>query len=195
MKNLLSSLFAFGLLSASMAANAALITYTFDGSADGQTTFSATQDGVTLTISDLSPTAAIGADSDGICLAGVNGFCPDLTSLNISFSSDVQLVSYKVGFLSVFNESLNLLFEQGGNQSLETNFVNEAVTSFSNQFVALANQAIGVSASNFGGFGSLQFRQITIDTSVVSEPVPVPATIGLLSLAIAGLFGARKFTK
>jgi hypothetical protein len=196
MKKLLLSALAVVLFSASTVANAAVITYTFDGSIDGQTTYSDTQGGVTLTISDLSPTAAIVADSDGICLAGASGFCDDLNSLNISFSSAVQLVSYQVGFLSTGNEALNLLFTQGANQSLETNFVDEAITSFSNQFIALAGQAISVNASNFGGVGSLQFRQLTIDTSVAvdPEPVPVPATIALFFLALAGVFGSKRFS-
>jgi hypothetical protein len=196
MKKTILKLMALGFLVSPIVANAAIVTFEFNGGDSGLTSVVKTVDGLTLTVDNFSPASTSVADSDGLCLTGIGGFCPDLNSLDLTFSSAVRLVSYQVGFLSGDNEVAELLFSQGSNSSLETNFVDEAVASFVNQFVANGGDAVNLSASSLAGPGSLQFRLLTVDTNVTVDPNPVsaPATLALFALALFGLT-SRKFKR
>ncbi|MFN9174905.1 MAG: PEP-CTERM sorting domain-containing protein [Synechocystis sp.] len=144
--------------------------------------------GVTLTANSFSPTTTTTADSDGLCFAGTDGFCPNLTSFNLSFSAPVQLISYQTGFISL--NTATLTFTQGANSSVQTSFVDESTIAFTNQFGVAANQVISVTATNLSPSGSsLQIRQLTIDDAVT--PVPEPLTL-LGATAAMGIGAAFK---
>jgi hypothetical protein len=171
-------------LQAPSAAFAAPITFTFGGADDGLTSVTKTVDGVSVTFNNFSPTPTTTADGDGLCVAGVVGFCPPLSSFDFSFSAPVQLLSYQVGFVSFGANNQVLTFSQGSNTSVETNFVDEATVNFSTQFSVDANviiSAVRTTPPN-ESVGSLQLRQLTVN--VVPGPLP------LLGAAVA--FGASR---
>jgi hypothetical protein len=171
--------------------SAAPLTFNFSGTDNGLTTITKTVSGVTITLNNFSPTATVTADSDGICVAGLDGqvaFCPNLSSFQFSFSAPVQLISYQVGFISNGSGDQGLTFTEGVNTSFETNFVDVATTNFSTQFGVDANAVITASRTTppSAGFGSLQIRQLTVDDSFVPVPGPLPV------LGVAAAFGASR---
>ena len=176
------------ILSISGFANAGLITFNFNAADNNLASVIKTVDGTTLTVTSFSPHSVSTADSDGLCISGDSGFCSSLNDFSLIFSHAVKLISYEVGFLSSGNSGANILLAQGPNFSLESNFVDENTHNFTSQFNVVGNQSINVSASNLGGFGSLQFRQITIDDSV---NVPEPSTLAIFALGIMGLVSRR----
>ncbi|WP_299082314.1 PEP-CTERM sorting domain-containing protein [uncultured Paraglaciecola sp.] len=181
-------------LSVSSFANAGLITFNFNGADNDLASVIKTVNGVTLTASSFSPDSLSTADADGLCISGggeIASFCGSLNDLTLTFSHAVKLISYEVGYLSTGNSGANILFTQGLNFSLQSNFVDENTDNFTNQFNVVGNQSINVSASNLGGNGSLQFRQITIDDSV---NVPEPSTLAIFALGLMGL-ASRRFKK
>ena len=147
-----------------------------------------TQDGITLLLDNWGPAPQNVQDPDGLCFLGApppGGFCPEVNSLDMTFSEGVRLLSYVVGFLSVDNELAELSFAQNGQTSLESNFVDEALSAFNNPFAVAGGQALNVNgAIAANSFGSLQIRQITVERF---SAVPLPATGALLLLGLAVL--------
>ena len=114
------------LASALMASTQAQATTIDFGETTGGFTFAPsfvfTQEGVSATFSNFS-TGATAQNSTSICVVGTpSSFCDNLTSFDLTFSEDVQLISFVTGFSS-FNEpgeSVVLTFTQGSNCLLYT---------------------------------------------------------------------------
>ncbi len=175
-----------GLTLLSQPAQAIPSTFSFGAGDSGLTTVTKTVNGVILTANNFSPTPTTVADSDGLCFAGTGtGFCPDLNSLNLSFSAPVQLISYRVGFVGDGNASASLTFTDGINSSVETNFDANSipVTNFSTQFSVAANQLIGVTATGLSGTGTLQIRELTVE-----QATPVPLESDAFPVIAATIF-------
>jgi hypothetical protein len=70
--------------------------FSLDASLDGPSSFNLKADGITLTVSNFNTnTGASKADSDGLCIAGVNqDFCGDPSSLYPTLGKQVRLASY-----------------------------------------------------------------------------------------------------
>jgi hypothetical protein len=187
-------------------AQAALITFDLTQFTDGADPTSITQDGVILTASDFNSDAGAAVDSDGLCIAGgtdPSTFCRNelptettstLSNFNFSFDAPVQLINYTVGFVERGANTASLwstTFSQGGNSSVETNWVDESTVNFTNQFSVAGNQPVNVS-TDFGtqsGAGTLQIRSLTVETNV--QVVPEPSTI----LGTGVVLGVAKLMK
>ncbi|MBL1208186.1 PEP-CTERM sorting domain-containing protein [Geminocystis sp. GBBB08] len=167
------------------------IAVTFDLSqfTDGVTSTSITNSGITLTASNFAPTTNSKSNSDGLCFFGSLGsFCGYNGYVKLTFSAPVQLLSYKPGNVSNTANRYPATFSQNSNYSAEINFVDEQVTNFNNQFVALGNQGINVSAYLNGNTGSLQIRELTVETqpaAAVPEPLTIMGTILAGGLGVA----------
>jgi len=183
-----------GLNLLSQPAQALNITYLFGSGDNGLTTVTKSIDGITLTASNFSPTSTTSADIDGLCFAGTGGFCPNLTSFNLSFSAPVQLISYTTGYFSL--NTATLTFTQGANSSVQTSFANGTTTNFTNQFNVAANQPINVISTNLSpSDSSLQISQLTVDSVPFPWETDALPAIGSTVLFGVGLWTKRKFAK
>ena len=128
------------------AANAALLTFDLTGFTDGGDPTSITSGGIILTASNFDSGFCAPIDSDRLCIAGKFSFCLNfqgttqdvLSSLTLSFSAPVQLIGYTPGFVNNVYDTADqwiTTFSQGGNSSVETNWVDEQPTTFANQIL------------------------------------------------------------
>ena len=114
-----------------------------------------------------------------------------LSSLTLSFSAPVQLIGYTPGFVNNADDTADqwiTTFSQGGNSSVETNWVDEQPTTFANQILVIANTALNL-VTDFNGQsdgGTLQIRTLTVETDVQSVPEPLT----MLGASAAVAFGA-----
>jgi hypothetical protein len=171
-------------------------TFTFGGADNGLSTITQTVDDITLTISNPSPTAVFGADSDGLCVFGSSDFCDNntpalgISSFNLQFDKAVQLISYQVGFNNSMSNDEIITLTAGSSSSVQTLFTDEATINFTNQFTVAPNQVISV-VGTFGAsailLGTLQWREITVNE--VEEPVSTPEPASLVALLGFGALG------
>ena len=150
----------------------AATTYTFTGASNGLSSFSLTENDISLTVSNfISLTNVSIIDNVGLCIAGVNNdFCENQTSLSFTFNKPVRLISYYTGW-NDFDNTPIVSFTQGSKTSLQSSFPQDATTSFTNQFVAEAGIPIVAKLlSTSPGVDTLQILKLNVD----DVPGPVP---------------------
>ena len=161
----------------------AATTFNFNSSSNGLSSFNLTEDGITLTVSNIiSNTGLSIVDTDGLCVVGLNsGFCGDQPSLSFAFNTPVRLISYTTGY-NGFQNNLSLSFTQNSNTTTQTSFP-LGITTFSNQFTAVAGVPIVTSpTSTTASPSSLQFTQLTVE-QVTTVPGPVPLAGAAVALS------------
>lgn len=153
-----------------------------------------TQEDVSATFSNFSTGLTFQGNrgGGGICVAaedsGNFGSCLGLTSFDLTFSEDVQLISFVTG--RTFG-SVDLTFTQGSNASIQDTFPVGADQAFTNQFIATGGTPINVAVDTTGSSGLLEFSQLTVETVA---PVPLPAAAWLFLSGLGGL-GALKLKR
>ena len=173
------------------AAHAADIIFTFDGSngnPNGQTTFSETVSGVTLTISNADSSGGLfAADSDGLVLSSDNTLGP--TSFQMSFSSAVQVTAYSIGAIIDPTTGTFTLSRTGGSSSGNAL---SPVGSYpiNGTFTATANQTITLTSNPSGSPGWSQIKTFTV--SEVPEPVETAAVVTALCGVAALIIRQRR---
>ena len=160
-----------------LAAQASVIDFDFNAEANGQSTFSETRSGVTITLSDPSPvnfsadTAGPGLYFDGNGVAGPNAF-------TMSFSSAVQFTGYTVSF----NDAGSFSLSRTGASSTGNAFDTVGFHSLNGTFTAAANEPI-LFTSTGGTTNGFQFSHFFVDASA---PVPEPGETAAATAILCG---------
>ena len=148
------------------------------------------------------------SDSDGLVVFAdpTSGPIASITSFDLSFDQDVQLISFTVGYASgVSAPGTNLSGNEtftfdatGGNISIESTSTNlplklippgdaPLTANFNTQITVTAGTTISVSATGVDSGELLQFSEIVVN------PVPEPSTALLLfSASLMAVFRRRK---
>ncbi len=141
-----------------------------------------------MTLNNQQPSNAFYADTDGLGVLW-NATTPppnaDTDGFDISFSSEVQLLSYNVGFVQELDNDESLTFTNGTSTSIENSPFTTDSRNFATQFCVAANETInvmagGVDVNSTTDVDILQFITITVESSP-SSPAPAPAGIPTLS--------------
>lgn len=173
------------------------VTFTFDGGDDNLSTIVKTVDGITLTISNPSPDATFRADGDGLAVLSLgdsNGFAM-IDSLDLTFSSSVQLTSYTIGYLEFLEGDETLTVSDGSSTSVENSPFSVGLRNFSNQFTVAAGQTISVIAAGSVGSDNDVIQWSAIEVAPVEEPTSVPESGSVLGLLALGGLGAKSAFK
>ncbi len=124
-------------------------------------------------------------DGDGIEIVdGPTGFGAGLDRLEVVFDQTVRLLSYLPGFVEYGTEIVD--FSSGAFSSIETGFVDETLTLFSNQFVVNAGETLVIAVTSPLPLVTnelVQIRELTVER----VEVPVPATLALFGISLVGL--------
>jgi hypothetical protein len=180
-----------GLVSTSIAftiTNAAqATTFTFDDTDYNQSVISKTVDGITMTLSNPSPQPFY-SDFSGLCVISNTPPC-EVSNFNISFSAEVKLISYDVGFANGLGSDRTLTLSDGTSTSLEVGSWDIGTTrNFANQFTVQADRVINVTTAGIQTGDILQWSSLN-----VVQTVPEPTTIlGVLTLGSLGALAKRK---
>jgi len=166
--------------------NADLVTFNLEANSVDSTTITQTVNGLTVTFSNatfLGVGRDFVQDGDGLAvLDGPDGFGNEVDRFEITFDQDVELASYIPGFVATQmagDESLRFF---AGDISIESNFVDEAPTNFSNPFSISAGTTIVVTA-DFGAddeYNLIQFRSLSVNR-FTSVPEPSFTAIGIIT--------------
>jgi hypothetical protein len=181
----------WGLVSTSMVLGitnpAQATTFNFDDTDYNQTTINKTVDGIAMTLSNPSPKPFY-SDFSGLCVISGTPSC-EITGFNISFSSDVKLISYDIGFANALGSDRTLTLSDGTSTSLEIgNWDIGTTRKFANQFIVKANQVVNVTTAGIQPGDILQWSSLE-----VVQTVPEPTTIlGVLTLGYLGALAKRK---
>ncbi len=139
------------------------------------------------------------ADGDGLAVLSLGDFAGlgDISSFEISFDKNVQLISYFPDFVTSQNEGdESVTLTAGSFSSVETNFIAGTETNFANQFTVEAGQVISVLA-DFGtlpedGIDLVQWSSITVnEVEVATTPEPA-SLVALLGFGALGLASRKK---
>ena len=180
MRNLLAAVL---LVTFSVSANAAQITFYLSNVVNEAASFFVTDGGVTLTFSNANLDGQFDSDNDGLAILDATGFYfPAISEFDLSFDENVKLVSYDIGFLDDY-----------GDESFTINGVNGTTTEsgpfalgerdFDTSLIVNAGEALTLTSDpGAGGDGVIQMYSITVNTVV-----PLPATAWLLLSALGGL--------
>ena len=166
--------------------NADLVTFNLEADSVDSSTITQTVNGLTVTFSNatfLGVGRDFVQDGDGLAvLDGPGGFGNEVDRFEMTFDQDVALSSYIPGFVAFQMQGDESLRFEAGDLSIESNFVDEALTEFSNQFTVSAGKTIVVTA-DFGAdnvANLVQFRRLTVNR-FASVPEPSLTAIGIIT--------------
>jgi hypothetical protein len=163
--------------------------FSFNGSDNGLPTITKTVDGITLTLSNPSPSSTFRADADGLAVLSQGNFT-NISSFQLSFSSAVQLLGYNVGYIETLDGNESLTLTDGSSTSVENSPFTTGARNFSNQFTVAANQPITVTGTGVDLNDIIQWSSL----EVAAAPVSVPEPSGLIGLGVMGL-GLLRFKR
>lgn len=176
------------LLATGLGAQGAIVTFTFDESANLQSTLSQTVSGLTFSASNPnSSNGKFAADSDGLLVTDNPGSGP--SSFQFSFSAPVQMVSYSIGFV-LDGTSGSFTLSRPGQSSTGNGLASGGSFSINGTFTPSANQTINLTSSLSGSPGWSQIKTFTVNT--VPEPAEGMALAGIACGIGAWLLRARR---
>jgi len=169
----------------------ALSTFTFDSNDNGLSTINKTDNGVTITLSNIN---SIGGNFSSVTNVGIRIGSGSLfgNQFDISFDSDVQLISYTAGSSANTDKFFTLTNPNGADStgnSLPRNTLQ--TVNFNNAFSLNAGQTSTFLGSTYLSRESSALLNITVDTITASVPFEFNPTLGLVSLGL--LWTGKKF--
>lgn len=190
MKNLTVTSILAATASTLVASAAQAAVFTFNAADDGLSTITQTVDGITLTVSNPSPSPTFRADGFGLSVFGFGSFAI-IDSFNLSFSAPVQLIGYRVGFAGLNgNESITLT--AGSSSSVENSPFAVGSRNFNNQFTVAANQTISVIGAGVDIGDLIQWSSIEVAPASPPPATPEPGSLVALGVIGLGFLGVKK---
>jgi|GEM_PF-3154820 len=168
-------------------AGAADITFDFTGGIHGQSSFSKTASGYTLTFSSPSPTSFFEGDSDGLAIGNIHGNVVNQFQIVLTggpVTDALLFKNYQVGFVAGTGTRAAEPFTLTGGTGSSTNNNLASVATFDFDGTFSISQGQTVIFSSPGTTASNVLSQINFMTFTV-VPVPEPSTYFLGTIAAA----------
>lgn len=163
------------------------VIFSFNETLNNAATYSDTQSGITISLSNPnSNNGRFAADSDGNLLTSDSSQGP--TSFQMSFSQAVQITDYSIGFV-IDGTTGSFSLARTGLSSTGNDLSQAGSFPISGIFTAAANQVITLTSDPTGSPGWSQIKSFTV------TPVPEPAeTMAVVAAAcgVAGLLIRRR---
>ncbi len=111
-----------------------------------------------------------------------NQFTLSITSFDLTFSENVQLLSYEIGAISNLEGDESFTLNDGTSSSTENSPFSVGSRNFNNPFSVSANTSIGYSNTNVESSDLFHIKSITVQP--MNTNVPTLSEWGLIILAL-----------